>query len=482
MPRLLCVTLLAVTVVVGCGGSGSPPTSSPPPSSGGETITGRERVGWLQTAATEGDISLFSYALYVDGNRRVLEGASCSPSSTAGAFNCSAPLPPLTAGTHTLELASFIVHGEIPIESARSAALRVTVAGVMTPAGPADVQGGTIVSPDGLRVQAEVLARDLHQPVDVAGATDGRIFVAERDGRIRVFDPASSALEAAGTERLRLPGEPEGARLTSLALAPDFERSGEVFIAYVVPARDGAVLRVARFRERAGQLAQAAVVTSHAVAFDASAVTRFGPDGHLYIGVGSASLADEAQNLSAAGGKILRLTADGTTPDDNPWRSPVFSLGHRDPAGLAWSTRTGVLLEVEGGEHGDEINQVHAGANHGWPLGRGEGPARRLTPPALLLPRGTGASGAATIAHPGHPLAGDLLVSAAAGQDILRIQFDETGRYLSSARLLQQRYGRIAQISAGAGGAISAVTDNSDAWGVGHDLLLRLTVAGGSGR
>jgi glucose/arabinose dehydrogenase len=476
MPRLLFVTLVAATAIVGCGGSSSPPTSSPPPSGSGETITGRERVGWLQTAASEGDLSLFAYALYVDGNRRVLVGASCAPPPTAGAFNCSAPLPQLSTGTHTLELASFVVQGESVIESGRSAALRVTVASVMAPADPADVQGGIIVSSDGLRLQVDVLASDLHDPVDIASAGDGRLFVAERTGRIRVFDPAASVLEARA-DRLRLPGDPESARLVSLALAPDFDRSGGVYVAYVVPERDGAVLRVARFRERGGLLAQAAVLTSHAVAPDASAVTRFGPDGHLYIGVGAASSPDDAQNLAAAGGKILRLTADGRTPGDNPWPSPVFSLGHRNPSGLAWSPRTNALWEVEPGDDGDEINEVRAGANHGWPLGRGSGPARSFTPPVLLLPPGTEASGAATLGTAGHPLAGDLLVSAAAGEDLVRIRFDEDGRYLGAARLLQRRFGRLAQVSTTPAGLVHAVTANGGMWGTGRDLLLQLTVA-----
>lgn len=482
MPRLLCVTLVAVTALVGCGGSDSPPTSSPPPAGSGETITGRERIGWVQRAASEGDLSLFGYALYVDGNRNVLAGVSCATAANAGDFNCSAPLPQLTAGSHSLELVSFITQGESVVESERSAALRVTVAGFTAPADPAAAPDGLVLGSDGLRLRADALARDLHDPVDVAAAGDGRVFVAERGGRVRVFDPATIGLGADTDDQLRLPGGVEGARLVSLALAPDFEGSGNVFVAYVATERDGAILRVARFRERGGRLGQAAVVTSHAVAVDATAVVRFGPDGHLYIGVGAASVPEDAQNLAAASGKVLRLAADGTTPGDNPWRSPVFSLGHRNPRGLAWSPRTNTLWEVEDGEDGDEINEVRAGANHGWPPARGSGPIRRFTPPALLLPRGTEPSGAATIAAAGHPLAGSLLISAAAGEDLLRITFDAEGRYLGAARLLQGRFGRISQVTATAGGVIHAVTANGERWGAGRDLLLRLTVPEDAGR
>jgi hypothetical protein len=68
-------------------------------------------------------------------------------------------------------------------------------------------------------------------------------------------------------------------------------------------------------------------------------------------------------------------------------------------------------------------------------------------------------------------------VSAAAGKDLLRIRFDEDGRYLGAARLLQRRFGRLAQVSTTPAGLVHAVTANGGMWGTGRDLLLQLTVA-----
>jgi glucose/arabinose dehydrogenase len=422
--------------------------------------------------------------LYVDGDRRVVEGETCA-SVSASTFDCSAALPSLTAGVHTLELATFVMNGDTVVESTRSTALRVTVAGLvtnstpaLTPPGDAPAeQGGPLVSSDGLRLRADILARDLSEPVDVAGAADGRVFVAERGGRIRVFDPASTVEETRRDNELRLPGDRGETRLTSLAIDPDFGRTGAVHVAYITAERDGAVLRIARFRERGGVLGEAAVTSSHAVPEDASAIVRFGPDGRLYVGIGTSTAPDDAQNLAAAGGKVLRLNADGTTPDDNPWSSPVFSAGHRDPRGLAWNPRTGTLWEVERDEPGDEVNAIRPGSNYGWPRASGATDGPRVTLPIAILPRGIEASGAATITAATSPLFGDLLVSAFAGEDLLRVRMGAGSRQGQPARLLQGRFGRIGQVTTTGEGVVYVTTANTETSGAGRDLLIRLTVA-----
>src|SRR5262245_1762402 len=128
MRRLLCVTIVSAMTLSACGGTDNPPPSSPPPSGGGDTITGRERVAWTQTIGNPADIALYRYALYVDGTRRALEGETCAATSSAASFDCSAPLPSMTAGSHTLELVSFVTQGDTVYESPKSSGLRVTVA------------------------------------------------------------------------------------------------------------------------------------------------------------------------------------------------------------------------------------------------------------------------------------------------------------------------------------------------------------------
>lgn len=95
---------------------------------------------------------------------------------------------------------------------------------------------------------------------------------------------------------------------------------------------------------------------------------KFGPDKKLYITTGDANELIKAHDPSFLGGKILRINTDGTVPEDNPFLDNyVFSLGHRNPQGIAWNTKT---KEMFNSEHGnfqyDEINKIMPGKNYGW--------------------------------------------------------------------------------------------------------------------
>src|SRR5690606_16134183 len=83
----------------------------------------------------------------------------------------------------------------------------------------------------------------------------------------------------------------------------------------------------------------------------------FGPDGMLYVTVGDAGDGSRAQDLDDPGGKILRMTADGGAPADNPFAgSLVYSYGHRNPQGLAWAD-DGTMFATEFGQNTwDELN------------------------------------------------------------------------------------------------------------------------------
>jgi glucose/arabinose dehydrogenase len=201
-----------------------------------------------------------------------------------------------------------------------------------------------------------------------------------------------------------------------------------------------------------------------------AATLRFGPDGKQYIGLGSVEDPDAAQNLSAPAGKILRLDADGRTPQDNPSASPVLTLGHRDPRGLAWLD--GSMWEVEGGESGDELNRIRASANYGWP-GIENGGRGGLAAPAMSL-AGPAFSG---IAAPdsSSALGGDLVIAALNGEDLFRVRIGRDGRPRVVSRLLQRRFGRIAQVAAGSDGALYFITANAGPREP-HEALIRLTV------
>lgn len=125
---------------------------------------------------------------------------------------------------------------------------------------------------------------------------------------------------------------------------------------------------------------------------------RFGPDGKLYIGLGEQTEDLAAQSMETLQGKILRLNPDGSIPEDNPfyetakgkYRS-IYALGIRNPFGLAFQPGTGRLFEADIGKSSfDEINEIKAGRNYGWPLAEGMSNDETFTNPVHAYPPAIG--------------------------------------------------------------------------------------------
>ena len=218
--------LLLAIVTIACGtDTPEPPAVTPGPP---ETVAGTERLGWTQRATDAAELSTFRYAIYVDGARAELTGVSCQPLSpqTSSDFDCSAPLPPMSTGPHTLELATFIVDGDL-LESARSAPLQVNRTSAPTavaPAPPATWASGTTVSTaDGLRLRIDRIAEGLVRPTDIAFLPDGRVLVAEEAGQVRVLMPDGRLLAepALSLRRRRIRTKHGSLRSPSTRASPD---------------------------------------------------------------------------------------------------------------------------------------------------------------------------------------------------------------------------------------------------------------------
>ena len=220
---------------------------------------------------------------------------------------------------------------------------------------------------------------DFDKPWAMAFLPDGRILVTEKRGELLLV-----AGDGTNTRVANLPEVAYGGQggLGDVALHPDFVRNGLVYLSYVKEqsGRYGAVVARARLGfENAG-----------AVLRDWNTVWRqdpkttgrghyghrilFGPDGYLWISSGDRQKFDPAQDMSANLGKILRLNDDGSIPEDNPFADQsgvareIWSLGHRNPLGLAFDQK-GRLWSVEmGPQGGDELNLIQRAANYGYPI------------------------------------------------------------------------------------------------------------------
>jgi aldose sugar dehydrogenase len=349
---------------------------------------------------------------------------------------------------------------------------------------PAQPSSDVMTTQDGALVQVQVVVTNLEIPWSMAFSPDGRLFVTERPGRVRIVSPASGTSELAVTlDDTFAQGE---AGTLGLALDPDFASSRFVYVYYTARAGGSAVNRVVRYREVGGRLGERIVLLDGIPAdtiHDGGRI-RFGPDGLLYVSTGDASTQTLSQSLSSLGGKILRINRDGTSPGANPFGSPVFSYGHRNPQGFDWHPGTGELWASEHGPTGnDEINVIRAGANYGWPTIQAGQTMPGMIAPVTFFSPAIAPSGASFFRGRAIPqFENNLFVATLRGVHLLRLRIDPaaSGRILSQERLLDGRYGRIRDVVSGPDGFLYFATNNRDGRGApasSDDLIARLIPA-----
>jgi glucose/arabinose dehydrogenase len=357
-----------------------------------------------------------------------------------------------------------------------------------TPSVPAVPSGQTeeiFTTQDGVRFRVEVVLSNLEIPWSMAFAPDGRLFVTERPGRVRIIDAANRTTDVALTlDDTFAQGE---AGALGLALDPDFSQNRLVYLYYSAALGGGrAVNRVVRYREVGGRLAEAALLIDNIPAnqiHDGGRI-RFGPDGLLYITTGDAAVQETAQSVTSPAGKILRLNRDGTSARDNPFGSPVYSFGHRNPQGLDWNPETGDLWASEHGASGnDEINVIDVGANYGWPRIQAAQTMPGMRPPVVFYNPAIAPSGASFYRGQRFPqFQNNLFAGTLRGSHLLRLRLDGPGRrVVAQERLLDQRFGRIRDVISGPDGYLYFCTNNRDGRGspvATDDRIARLVPAG----
>lgn len=341
--------------------------------------------------------------------------------------------------------------------------------------------GEVFVTDDGVRFHVEVVATNLQIPWSMAFAPDGRLFITERPGRVRILNLGAATSELALTlEDVQAQGE---GGLLGLVLDPEFADTRFVYLYYTAAASGGSVNRVVRYREVANRLAERAVIFDNipASAIHDGGRLRFGRDGLLYITAGDAATTSLAQDLASLAGKILRVNRDGSTPRDNPFSSPIYSSGHRNPQGIDWHPATGDLWASEHGNNGnDEINVIDRGGNYGWPRIEGSQTQPGMQPPLAFYTPAIAPSGGSFYRGARFPaFVNNFFVGALRGTHILRLRVDGR-RIVAQERLLDSRYGRIRDVIAGPDGLMYFCTSNRDGRGspvTADDRIARIVPA-----
>ncbi len=334
-------------------------------------------------------------------------------------------------------------------------------------------------------VTVETIASGLEHPWGLQFLPDGRMLVSERPGRLRLVsrDGALSP-PIAGVPPVATVGQ---GGLLDVALDPAFASNQRIYLTFAEPRRIGASsTSVARarlvFDGFGGRLEDVTVIFRQMPAAGGGlhfgSRLAFAPDGKLFVALGERYQRDEAQNMRAHLGKVIRIDTDGKVPADNPFADgrdalpEIWSSGHRNAQAAAINPATGKLWVVEHGpKGGDEINVPEKGKDYGWPvIGYG------IDYSGAVIHQGTHKAGmeqpiyywVPSIAPSGMAFytsdvvpswRGNLFVGALAGQHLARLVLDGE-RIVSEERLLTDLGERIRDVRMGPDGALWLLTDS----------------------
>ncbi len=235
---------------------------------------------------------------------------------------------------------------------------------------------------------AETLATDLNAATALAAAPGGRIFIADQTGQVLVWKAGGLLPSPALTLKVTDYWE---RGLIGMTLHPAFPNPPHLFLVHVTD-RPFVHHVLSRFTMD-GDLADPAselillegddqsLLGGSVPAGHQGGLLRFGNDGRLLLSIGEQTAGEPSQKLDTLLGKILRLNPDGSIPDDNPfvtraqgkYRS-ILAYGVRNSFGIGVQSREDggrVFFTDVGGSAFEEINELKAGANYGWPRAEG---------------------------------------------------------------------------------------------------------------
>ena len=332
----------------------------------------------------------------------------------------------------------------------------------------------------------------LEHPWGLAFLPDGRMLVTERPGRLRIVADGWLVPEpVAGVPEVWADGQ---GGLLDVALHPDFAENGLIYLSYASPSDDGddAATAVARGRLAGDRLEDVEEIYVALPRDDGG--RHFGSrlvfaDGYLFVTAGERGDTDRAQDLGDPAGSVIRLHDDGSVPADNPFvgtagaRPELYSVGHRNPQGMARDAATGRIYAIEHGpKGGDELNLIEAGVNYGWPVithGKsymgfkiGEGTHKEgMAQPVHYWVPSISPSGLMIYDGDRFPAwQGSFFAGALSGELLVRLEV-AGGKAVTEERMLEDLEERIRDVRQGPDGLIYLLTDHPDG------MLLRLEPA-----
>ncbi len=239
---------------------------------------------------------------------------------------------------------------------------------------------GPINLPEGFVI--ETVATGLSGAVAMETTTDGRVFICEQSGSLRVVRDG----ELLEQPFVSLPVLMDWERgLIGVTVAPEFPDDPHVYLCYVVefPFPHHVVSRLVADGDVAVPDSEQILIEGddqrelggNVPAGHQGGALHFGSDGKLYVAIGEQTAGLPSQHLETFQGKLLRINSDGSIPDDNPFvdqtsgkYAAIWARGLRNPFTFAIDRGTDVMLINDVGGKFEEINRGVAGANYGWPV------------------------------------------------------------------------------------------------------------------
>jgi glucose/arabinose dehydrogenase len=328
------------------------------------------------------------------------------------------------------------------------------------------------------------VADGLQQPWALAFLPDGRMLVSERAGRLNLLTDDGSVTRIEGVPEVVAQNQ---GGLLDLALHPDYEDNGWIYMTYSEGDADSTSTVLARARLEQDSLVEVERLFEQDRRSEPGrhygSRLAFLPDSTLLMTIGDRGVEPErAQDLADHAGSILRLNDDGSVPEDNPFVGSdealpeIWSYGHRNIQSMIVDPDSGEIWVVEHGPRGgDEVNLIQRGENYGWPrvtLGRDYdteaqfGDSVRshedMVDPIVDLTPGIAPSGLALVTADHFPAwQGNLLAGGLLTEELRRLVIED-GVVVHQETVARGEIGRIRDVRQGPDGFIYLLNDETE--------------------
>jgi aldose sugar dehydrogenase len=333
--------------------------------------------------------------------------------------------------------------------------------------------------------EAKVITTNLTNPWGIKSLPDGRLLITQKAGNLRIVNLSGEVSDAiSGIPAVNSSGQ---GGLLGLGLDPEFSSNRMIYWVFSEAVSGGNITSVAK-----GKLAndeksiEGSVVIyrtspAHASNLHYGGRILFDKTGSLVVSTGERSVIQTrslSQSVSASIGKVVRITKEGQPAAGNPTfgqtgaLAELYTIGHRNPQGLALHPVTGAIwLNEHGPRGGDEINLLKAGANYGWPIitygieyggekiGAGIQQQVGMEQPIYYWDPVISPSGMTFYTGNRIPeWENNLFIGALSGMHIARLSIKDN-KIIGEERLLSDEKQRFRDVTQGSDGALYAVTD-----------------------